>query len=123
MEKGSLKLLAQIAVMGSNNGEFKDAQRIIDSLALTHSEHEIFTITSALNQFNQANFNQSIEILTKWCDKHPPSTAHSLLATAYWQADNPSKAEEYCRLVLSSSKDDKAKALASEIINEMGVTL
>lgn len=123
MDKAVLKLLAEIAILGSNNAQTKPAQVIIDALKLTHDGHEIAVTTQALNEFNQGKFDHAANTLMPWCDKHPAGVAHSLLAMVFWQWGKSSDAERICRQVVAETQEPTAKELASQILQQMGVTI
>lgn len=123
MQKDDLQLLAEIAILGSNNAQTQDAQVIIDAIRLISPEAEISVTTQALNFLNQGKFDHAANILAPWCDKHSAGVAHSLLAMIYWQWGKMSDAERYCRQVLANSEDQSASSLATQIINQMGVTI
>ncbi len=123
MDRDDLKLLAEIAILGSNTAQTRDAQIIIEALQLTHQGEELAVTTLALNEYNQGKFDLAADRLIHWCDKHPAGVAHSLLAMVFWTWGKNADAERQCRFVLANADDQHAKQLALSIVEQMGVTI
>lgn len=119
MDQEDLALLNSIAVYGSNHAHADQAQIIIDALEQVEGKTERVVCTQGLNDFNQGRFPEAAKALGEWCDNNAPGTAHVLLAMTLWQWGRKAEAEKYCRLVLSSSKDDDALAFAQSILEQL----
>lgn len=122
MDIQNIKLLAEIGVLGSNQGLTKDAESIFSALRLSHQGEQVSVTTTALNFYNKGDFPQAAKTLSAWCEQNPPHIPHALLALVYWSWGYNVNAEAYAKEVLANTQEVSARALAENVLNEMGVS-
>jgi len=123
MDKSNLKLLAEIAMLGSNTAQTRDAHIIIDALKLTFEGEGLALHIQALNEFNQGKFDIAVATLSPWCDKNPAGINHALLGLIYSVWGQNSLAERQSLFVLDNSEEVAACELARATLENMGITV
>ncbi len=123
MDKNNLKLLAELAMLGSNTAQTRDAQIIVNALKLTYEGEGLALHIQALNEFNQGKFDIAVDTLTPWCDKNPAGINHALLGLVYSVWGQNSLAERQSRFVLDNAEEAAACELARVTLGNMGITV